>query len=593
MGFPEAKWAVDQVVSKIGVQPNNMRKLVALSPSADTIGLQFLEPADSYYSVGGAIAAITKGVMIRMSDEDYPQGLNDGTLVIDNTDLGAYENTSFLVDGLTEGQEYFFSAFPYSNIGVYNESLNALNKTSGVPMSGETVTVNVTIDDESEFTGTTVTLKNLTLGTDDVRNVSTSGQVNFVAKAGETFKVVVGVVDNYEQNMTESEQFTATPGGSRSYTFTYELIVGFNYTITFDNGGDGIPASFVYSDDATGFNPAQVNDMGSWANTELLDYFKPCLIKPSAAEPEYFLNKNNYNLKEDGSASVLTGNDGDVMVQIKRLFYKVTKLTATQEIKLSIASYQVDNTYKSFNVVAGEDREYVYRGVYEAYTVSNQMRSVSGVVPTVSQTRAQFRTLAEARGNEYSQNDYYMLFLYQCMYIMLYGNRNSQVALGQGRTLDTNAAGVSTGTLNDKPFCWGDQGGVNGVKFLGVEHFYGDRWEMVDGLMLVDYVYKVTRDPAKYDDVGTGYETLIDSAPTTSAYITSMKGVEDGIFLPDTVTGSEMTYFCDYYHQNSETHIALFGGYWLDAAQAGAFCLGLNNTASRSNASTGSRLCRK
>lgn len=592
MGFPEAKWVVDQVVSKIGVQPNNMRKFTALSLSASTIGLQFLEPAVFYYSAGGALAAVTKGVMIRMSDEGYPQGLEDGTLILDNQNLRDYENSSFVVEGLTEEKEYFFSAFPYSDIGVYNVSLNAANKVSCIPISGETVTVNVTIDDESEFTGTTVTLRNITLGTDDVRNVSTSGQVNFAAKAGNVFKVVVGAVDNYEQNMTESEQFTAASSGLRSYTLMYEF-VGFNYTITFDNGGDGIPASFTYSDDADGFTPAQAGNMGSWANTRLLDYFEPCLIKPSAAEPEYFLTKNNYNYKKDGSASVLTGDDGDVMVQIRRLFYKVTKLTATQEIKLSIASYQVDNTYQSFNVVAGEDREFVYRGVYEAYTMSNQMRSVSGVVPTVSQTREQFRTTARARGNEYSQNDYYMLFLYQCMYIMLYGNRNSQVALGQGRTLLSNAAGVSTGTLNEKTFCWGDQGGVNGVKFLGVEHFFGDRWEMVDGLTFVDHVYKITRDPAKYDDVGTSYETSVNSAPTTSAYVTSMKGVEDGIFLADTVTGSEATYFCDYFWQGATTHIALFGGYWAHAAQAGAFCLRLNSAVSASDAYFGSRLCRK
>ena len=593
MGFPEAKWAVDQVVSKIGVQPNNMRKFTVLSLSANTVGLQFLEPADSYYSAGGALAAVTKGVMIRMSTEDYPQGLNDGTLVVDNQQLGAFENTSFIVDGLVEGQEYFFTAFPYSNIGVYNESLNAANKASGIPMEGENVTVNVTIDDESEFTGTTVTLKNLTLGTDDVRNVSTSGQVSFVAKSGETFKVVVGEVENYRQNMTESSQFTAVPGGSRTFTFTYELVVGFIYTITFDNGGDGIPTSFEYSDDATGFTPALVDNMGSWANTELLDYFRPCLIKPSATEPEYFLNKNNYTQKEGGGASVLTGNDGDVMIQCKRLFYKVTNLTATKEIRLSIASYQVDSTYKSFNMVAGVDLEYRYRGVYEAYTMSNQMRSVSGVVPTASQTREQFRIQARARGAEYSQNDYSLLFLWQCMYIMLYGNRNSQVALGQGRTLASNTAGVSTGTLNDKPFCWGDQGGVNGVKFLGVEHFYGDRWEVVDGLTLVNSVYKVTRDPAKYDDVGTSYETSINSAPTATAYITSMKGVEDGIFLPDTVTGSEVTYFCDYFYQSTATRIAQFGGDWVHAALAGAFCLSLAYAPSYSSAGVGSRLCRK
>ena len=46
MGFPEAKWAVDQVVSKVGVQPNNMRKFEAVALTETTIGLTFLEPED-------------------------------------------------------------------------------------------------------------------------------------------------------------------------------------------------------------------------------------------------------------------------------------------------------------------------------------------------------------------------------------------------------------------------------------------------------------------------------------------------------------------------------------------------------------------
>lgn len=594
MGFPEAKWAVDQVVSKIGVQPNNMRKFTAVSLSESSLGLNFLEPADSYYSEGGALAAVTKGVMIRMSTEGYPQGLNDGTLVVDNQNLGAYNDTFFVVNGLTEAQSYYFSAFPYSNIGVYNESLNDANKVVGIPYSGETVSVRINIDDEEEFTGTNVTLMNITQGTQISRNVTTSSVVTFEAKAGERFKVTVDEVDGYKIASTETAEFVAVAGNSRSFEFSYEFVTGFIYTITFDNGADGIPASFTYSDDCAGFTPMNASNKNSWANTPIFDYFKPCVIKPGASAPEYYLNPNNYNFKEDGSSvSVLTGADGDVMVEVHRLYYKVSKNTSTKKITLSIASYQVDDTYRSFLSLAGGDPEIAYRGAYEAYTMSNAMRSVSGVAPTVNQTREVFRNQAKTRGAEYSQNDYYLLFMWQCMYILLYGSRDSQTVLGKGRTASTNTAAINTGTMNDKPMCWGDQTGTNGVKFLGVENFYGNIWEFVDGLTLVDHAYKITRYPSRYDDVGTSYETSISGAPTTSAYVTSMKGVNDGIFLPETVTGSETTYFCDYFYQNTGTRVALFGSYWADAGGAGAFSWGLSTATSYASSSLGSRLCRK
>lgn len=593
MGFPEAKWAVDQVVSKVGIQPNNMRKFVALSLDGSTIGLQFLEPADSYFSAGGALAAVTKGVIIRMSENDYPQNINDGTLVVNNTNLGAYENTSLTVSGLVEGRQYFFTAFPYSNIGVFNESLNAANKISGIPFSGETVTVNVVIDDAEIFAGTDVRLKNITHGTQVVQHVSTQGSVSFSAKAGDIFKVEVDNVKDYKIANTESSQFTAVAGGTRQFTFAYTRIVGFIYTIKFDNGGDGIPSSFSYLDDCAGFMLMNGSNKNSWANSEIFNHFKPCLIKPGMSAPEYYLNPDNYNQKENGTSSALTGADGDVMIEVKQLYYKVEKLTSTNEIKLSISSYQPDSTFKPFLKIAGVEQDVAYRGVYEAYTISNQMRSVSGFSPTTTQTRAVFRTQAAARGTGYSQNDYYLLFMWQCMYILLYGSRDSQTVLGKGRTASGNTASIATGTMNDKPFCWGDQTGTSGVKFLGVENFYGNVHEFVDGLTLVDLSYKITRDPSKYDDVGTSYETTISGAPTPNGYVKSMKGVEDGIFLPNETSGSETTYFCDNFYQNAGTRVAHFGGNWRDAGNAGAFFWDLSHDASYSLAYIGSRLCRK
>ncbi len=591
MGFPDAKWAVDQIVSKVGVQPNNMRKFKVIAINATTLGLQFLEPEDSYYSEGGALAAVTKGVVIRMSTEGYPQSVNDGVFIVDNTTLGAYENESFVVEGLTEGTTYYFTAFPYSNVGVYNESLNQANKAEGVPNSIETIKVSVNIDNDVRFTSAVVSLVNNDTGVTVTSTVEESGVVIFEAEAYQTYHVEISEVVGYKIDSTSSGSFVSEPANERSISFNYE--VGFLYSIEFDNGADGASNSYVYSDDCEGFEPVLVNEMNGWENERILEFFRPCVIKPSALEPEYYLSKSNYNYRDDGvTASVLTGNDGDVMVEVKKMYYKVEKLTNT--IKLSISELKLNDSYKCFTEVDGVEEDVVYRGVYEASVSNSVMRSVSGVAPTVSQTRAAFRTNAKNRGDEYSQNDYYLLFLWQCMYIMLYGNRSAQEALGKGRTSSSNTAGVNTGTMNDKPFCWGDTTATNGVKFLGVEHFYGDRWEFVDGLTLVDYVYKITRDRSKYDDVGTSYETSVSGAPTTSdSYIKSVKGVEDAIFLPNTVGGSEITYFCDNYWVNSGTRVAIFGGSWYSAGRAGAFCLDLTDDASSSVSSIGSRLCRK
>lgn len=588
MGFPEAKWTVDQVVSKIGVQPNNMRKFEAAALNETTIGLKFLEPEDSYYSAGGALAAVTKGVLIRMSTDGYPQGINDGTLVIDNTVLGKYENEDFQVTGLTKGTKYYFTAFPYSNIGVYNESLNAANKADAIPNEIERVSVTINIDDAKRFTSTTVTLKNVNTSEQTTVNVTETKTVMFVAKANNTYVVTATAVTGYKNGALSTEQFTAVAGGSRAFTFNFEM--GFLYGIKFDNGGDGIPSSYEYLEDCAGFTAASVSTMNSWQGKRILDKFKPCLIKPGATAPEYYLNKDNYNQRAEGSAApILTGADGDVMIEVERMWFKLVKNTIDHTATLYISEVELDG-YKSFI----GDQDVAYRGAYEASVAGGKMYSVSGEQPTVNMTRKGFRSQAKKRGSEYSQNDYYLLRLWQCMYLLLYGTRDSQTAIGRGRSASGNVTAINTGTMNDKPFCWGDTSGSNGMKFLGVENFYGNVWEFVDGLTIVDYVCKITEDPSKYDDVGTGYEITAGTVPSASNnYIKEMKATNDAPFLPSVVGGSETTYFCDGLRTGQGTRVASFGGYWENVGQVGAFCWILNLDSSSSYSYAGSRLCRK
>lgn len=372
----------------------------------------------------------------------------------------------------------------------------------------------------------------------------------------------------------------------------------FKYTIIVDNGTDGAPTAVEYYDDCFGFIPASGSDLGDWGNTELYkEYFKPCVIQPGDGAPAYYLQKQNRTLKEDGTAAVLTGADGDVMIQVKKLYGKFLK--SGNKLKISISNVKEDNTWFCFNDFGNGEEEYSYRAVYKAGVVAGAttvMRSISGVVPLVSITRAVARQYARNRGADYHQNNFFLLMLWQIMYLMMYKNRNSQSALGQGRTLSSNTAAANTGWSNTKPFCWGDQGGVNGVVFLGVEDFYGNVWEWVDGATVVNKVYKITRNPDNYNDTGNDAEISQASGCTASAnndkYITKVQGTNDAGFLPAASGGSSSTYWCDNMWFADAVQVVRFGSGWSSAAMAGAFCWSLYDTASSARASVGSRLCR-
>ena len=375
----------------------------------------------------------------------------------------------------------------------------------------------------------------------------------------------------------------------------------FMYTIIIDNGADGYPAAIEYADDCFGFTEANGSDLGDWANTRLVqEYFRPCVIKPEDSAPAYYLQKNNRTLKEDGTPAVLTGEDGDVMIEVKKLYGRFQ--SHGNSLKISIANNVKEGEdwgWFCFNDVSGSEKDVVYRGVYKAGLLhgGGVMRSVSGVAPFVSQTRNTMREYARVRGAGYHQNNFYMLLLWQVMYLLLYRNRNSQVALGQGRTSPSNTAAADTGWSNTRPFCWGDQGGQNGVVFLGVEDFYGNVWEWVDGCCLVNGVYRLTRDPAKYNDTGYEYEIGRPSGLTSNdnnKYITKVSGSKETGLLPTAAFGgSSNTYWCDNMWINDDgEHVVYFGGAWADAAKAGAFCWHLYDAASSSNAYVGSRLCR-
>ena len=81
--------------------------------------------------IDGIVLSAWKGTKLVMKESGYPENENDGTLILDNTVRDAYKTSGYVVDGLTNGNTYYFALFPYSTDGVYNYS--ASNRLLGNP----------------------------------------------------------------------------------------------------------------------------------------------------------------------------------------------------------------------------------------------------------------------------------------------------------------------------------------------------------------------------------------------------------------------------------------------------------------------------
>lgn len=450
------------------------------------------------------------------------------------------------------------------------------------------------------------------------------GEVDWHNKVNNNFDEVLKEAEQVAKDTAANDKVPKPVGQSLTEGYLYQQPDGstilqhggdrsgkFKYSILIDNGADGTPGAIEYLDDCYGFTPMTMSsegvlDEGDWgvAGAELLECFKPCVIANNSDTPAYFLRKDDLTKKLDGTNAVLTGADGDVMIQVKKLYGRFTKVG--NKLKVSIMNFKEYDDCICFTEYANEENDYAYRGRYKAGEAagdsSHVMRSISNVAPMVSMTRASARSRAKARGADYHQNDVYLLFLWQLMYLLLFKNRNSQAALGKGRTglpYEGNT-GEACGWSDNKPWIWGNQTGTDGVVFLGVEDFYGNIWEWVDGVVLNNLTYKLTRDPSKYNDTGDGYEISVASGLTAAAnhgkYLTQVQGTNDLGFLPANsgTTGSgSNTFWCDCLWVAEAVQVVAFGSLWNSGAHAGAFCWRLADGAGYANSIFGSRLCRK
>ena len=194
----------------------------------------------------------------------------------------------------------------------------------------------------------------------------------------------------------------------------------------------------------------------------------------------YYLHPTDSTKKADGTASVLDGTDGQVMVLYPDHYRKFESDGTKRRVMVSI--YPLPG----YTFVKGKGV-----GKYLGYVDgSNVLSSETARMATTSKTRANFRTYGAARGTGWHQISYDQLMDVFILYLTEYADFNSQTKLGNGTT---NAVSAN----------WNAYNAYNPVVNTGLANSLGNRSGSV-AFTVTDWYKGVTTSAAANKCIATG-----------------------------------------------------------------------------------------
>ncbi len=364
---------------------------------------------------------------------------------------------------------------------------------------------------------------------------------------------------------------------------------------------------------------------GQAVGVTLADAFLPvqrrmrgCLLLDTGVV-NYYLSATDWTKKEDGAtASVLTGADGQVMIEIPKFWYRYgyAGTTHTPEISpVPLAGFEPHPAF--FKDGAWVDHRYMgaYEGVlYDtsgaAYTdgsvgqvkdwtatTGDKLSSVSGKLAVSNGTRAQFRTIAANRGTGWRQQDDDLIAAIQLLMLTEYASFYTQSVMGAGITNVAdwaaynnyypiapsglgNAIGNATGTNAAAASTAAATVAATGyLKYRGIENPYGHLWKFVDGININNNIPYRTNVGANFTDgTASNYTRMVDvngadvTLHNADGYVATIQKMKWG-FLAASVGASGSTKITDYYYQAAGWRVVLVSAHAGDGATAGAFCV--------------------
>ena len=362
-----------------------------------------------------------------------------------------------------------------------------------------------------------------------------------------------------------------------------------NTCVSYDENCDNRFYQHAYMDFA--------NDKFEWGDWDIEDLQpKPCMLT-YAGEVDYFIDKNDFTKKVDGSASDVSNINygGNAMVYVPRVFTKKWRSRNKRYVWFSNVKYdegfecarclKSDGTYSEASFMP------MFEGTKDS---SGRLRSIATNAKALASTTAeQERAAAKLNGAGYDITTWADEDYLRDLFVLMFKRLNSQKACGYGATASTSALTVNTGcSLTKKGRFWGTaEASANGMKMFGIENFTSHRWRRFVGCLLINGTFYVKLTKSKQDGTtvddynltGDGYINTGVKAPSASeSYIMKVNADKNG-GLPTQVGGSSTTYYSDAMWTNlSGTMMPLSGGVVDYGVSGGVFAFACNRAPSHS-----------
>lgn len=354
------------------------------------------------------------------------------------------------------------------------------------------------------------------------------------------------------------------------------------YTVKIDQNNSDPLACCTYADAAVGMTKGS----SDW---DSIFGYKPCIMKNGVVQG--YLNPNNFSKYEDGSAAPITDTNYDVMIEFPRRGLSIST-DENDVITVSLTNNPNDPNFQYLAHKRGSvQKDYFYLGAYLATGSSSRIGSNSDAAPLTNVNLTNFITYAHNRGTGYEIMGFYQWTYIQALYVLKYGNLNSQAALGKGYV--NGSAAQTTGATNTKGMCYGNtSSGTDRVKLFGLEDCWGNVYQWISGLYSdSSYNLLTTTDNFGTSTSASDWEFSSKSGLTssTNGYIMKVQGTNNGGFVIKAQDASNTTYFSDYGRLSSGL-FPYVGGTWGDGGFAGVFYCYVNYSASFATANIGSRL---
>lgn len=348
------------------------------------------------------------------------------------------------------------------------------------------------------------------------------------------------------------------------------------------NLNDSNPATW-----GTYINNAKGMTVGSADWDEFFGHY-PCILDNGTELGK--LKTDDMTKYENGSSAPITTIGKDVMICFPRRGLKIWIDNGYLYVSMTDAPNDSNFDYYA-HTYKGNTCDKFYLGKYKGYVSSNKLYSVSGKTPTVSTKIGTFRTYAEVRGAGYEQSAFFQATYRQAMYMLKYLCQNAQIAIGRGFVDGNSRIYGATGYTNKKGMDWGETTGKYPMTLFGLEDFYGNIYEFIDGIYS-DSNRKIKVSDGSYNDTGSGY-TDAGTSSFSSDIDGRMKSANGtsiaGFTISSNTYGTDSTYFCDNANIRSN-RLGSLGGRWVGASAVGVFCLTIDRQPSDLPTNVGSRL---